>query len=195
MPVLYFPTLDRIFGVLAEDIFFHREMPSLLFASAADRLVFRCSGRNRNRYRNWFQPPYPVLDPSSGKNTRTDTVYSLDSACTGQFSGNGFRKRFPDSPGGLVSDNGSDDERHRQYSQFILRSRCHNGSQFTLCNLSCRHTGSHATHVHRSFQRNLCIHFITLVTAEMLGAKYGLGWYINWQKDMIGGPMLTSMPD
>ena len=27
--------------------------------------------------------------------------------------------------------------------------------------------------------------FITLVTAEMLGAKYGIGWYINWQKDMM----------
>ena len=30
-----------------------------------------------------------------------------------------------------------------------------------------------------------CSSFITLVTAEMLGAKYGLGWYVNWQKDMM----------
>lgn len=30
-----------------------------------------------------------------------------------------------------------------------------------------------------------CASFITLVTAEMLGAKYGLGWYINWQKEMM----------
>lgn len=30
-----------------------------------------------------------------------------------------------------------------------------------------------------------CSSFITLVTAEMLGAKYGLGWYINWQKEMM----------
>ena len=30
-----------------------------------------------------------------------------------------------------------------------------------------------------------CSSFITLVTAEMLGAKYGIGWYINWQKEMI----------
>lgn len=27
--------------------------------------------------------------------------------------------------------------------------------------------------------------FITLIIAEMLGAKYGLGWYINWQKEMM----------
>ena len=27
--------------------------------------------------------------------------------------------------------------------------------------------------------------FITLVTAEMMGAKYGIGWYVNWQKDMM----------
>jgi len=30
-----------------------------------------------------------------------------------------------------------------------------------------------------------CSSFITLVTAEMLGAKYGLGWYVNWQKEMM----------
>lgn len=33
-----------------------------------------------------------------------------------------------------------------------------------------------------------CSSFITLVTAEMLGAKYGLGWYVNWQKEMMAYP-------
>lgn len=27
--------------------------------------------------------------------------------------------------------------------------------------------------------------FITLMTAEMMGVKYGIGWYINWQKDIL----------
>ncbi|SHH54485.1 NitT/TauT family transport system permease protein [Sporobacter termitidis DSM 10068] len=27
--------------------------------------------------------------------------------------------------------------------------------------------------------------FITLMTAEMMGVKFGVGWYINWQKDML----------
>ncbi len=30
-----------------------------------------------------------------------------------------------------------------------------------------------------------CASFITLVTAEMIGAKYGIGWYVNWQKEML----------
>lgn len=30
-----------------------------------------------------------------------------------------------------------------------------------------------------------CSSFITLVTAEMIGAKYGIGWYVNWQKEML----------
>ena len=38
-----------------------------------------------------------------------------------------------------------------------------------------------------------CSSFITLVTAEMLGAKYGIGWYINWQKEMMA--YATYMPD
>lgn len=28
--------------------------------------------------------------------------------------------------------------------------------------------------------------FLTLMTAEMLGVKYGIGWYINWQREIMG---------
>lgn len=27
--------------------------------------------------------------------------------------------------------------------------------------------------------------FVTLMTAEMMGAKYGIGWYVNWEKEMM----------
>ena len=30
-----------------------------------------------------------------------------------------------------------------------------------------------------------CSAFITLMTAEMIGARYGIGWYVNWQKEMM----------
>ena len=30
-----------------------------------------------------------------------------------------------------------------------------------------------------------CSSFVTLVTAELLGANAGLGWYLNWQKSMM----------
>ncbi|KPU46182.1 bicarbonate transport system permease protein CmpB [Oxobacter pfennigii] len=30
-----------------------------------------------------------------------------------------------------------------------------------------------------------CSSFITLMTAEMLGVKFGIGWYINWQREML----------
>ncbi|GBG95793.1 ABC transporter permease [Ligilactobacillus salitolerans] len=32
----------------------------------------------------------------------------------------------------------------------------------------------------------ICSSFITLVTAEMIGVKYGIGWYINWQRQIMG---------
>ena len=31
----------------------------------------------------------------------------------------------------------------------------------------------------------VCSSFIALMTAEMFGAKYGLGWFVNWQKSMM----------
>ncbi|MDR1535382.1 MAG: ABC transporter permease subunit [Planctomycetota bacterium] len=30
-----------------------------------------------------------------------------------------------------------------------------------------------------------CSSFITLMTAEMIGVKNGIGWYINWQREML----------
>lgn len=31
----------------------------------------------------------------------------------------------------------------------------------------------------------ICSSFVALMTAEMIGAKYGIGWYVNWQKEMM----------
>lgn len=33
-----------------------------------------------------------------------------------------------------------------------------------------------------------CSSFVALMAAEMMGVKSGLGWYINWQKEMIAYP-------
>lgn len=35
------------------------------------------------------------------------------------------------------------------------------------------------------FFNGTCSSFITLMTAEMLGVKFGIGWYINWQREMM----------
>jgi NitT/TauT family transport system permease protein len=40
-------------------------------------------------------------------------------------------------------------------------------------------------HIFLGLFNGSCASFITLVTAELIGAKYGIGWYINWQKDML----------
>ena len=31
----------------------------------------------------------------------------------------------------------------------------------------------------------MCASFLTLMTAEMLGVKFGIGWYINWQREVL----------
>lgn len=31
----------------------------------------------------------------------------------------------------------------------------------------------------------VCSSFLTLMTAEMIGVKYGIGWYINWQRQVM----------
>ena len=38
------------------------------------------------------------------------------------------------------------------------------------------------------FFNGICASFLTLMTAEMLGVKYGIGWYINWQREIMSYP-------
>lgn len=38
------------------------------------------------------------------------------------------------------------------------------------------------------FFNGICASFLTLMTAEMLGVKYGIGWYINWQREIMAYP-------
>jgi len=33
-----------------------------------------------------------------------------------------------------------------------------------------------------------CSSFVALIAAEMIGSKSGIGWYINWQKEMVAYP-------
>lgn len=40
-------------------------------------------------------------------------------------------------------------------------------------------------HIFLGLFNGTCASFITLITAEMVGAKRGIGWYINWQKEML----------
>ena len=40
-------------------------------------------------------------------------------------------------------------------------------------------------HIFLGLFNGTCASFITLMTAEMIGAKYGIGWYVNWQKEMM----------
>ena len=43
-------------------------------------------------------------------------------------------------------------------------------------------------HIFLGMFSGMCASFITLVTAEMIGAKYGIGWYINLNREMLSYP-------
>ena len=119
LPVLYFPSLDRVFGVLVEDSAF---LATCLVYSA--RLLFF----------GW-----------------------LGGAVVGVLTGIGigFNKTFA------------------YWVQPLVRV------------LGPIPSTAAMPHMFLGLFNGTCSSFITLVTAEMLGAKYGIGWYINWQKEMM----------
>ena len=135
LPVLYFPSLDRVFGVLVEDSTFLAKCLAysarlLLIGWFCGALVGMLTGIAigfSKTFSYWVQPLVRVLGPIPSTAWIPIVLIAFPSAVSA--------------------------------SAFLIA-------------LAVWFNGT-------------CSSFITLVTAEMLGAKYGIGWYINWQKEMM----------
>ena len=94
----------------------------------------------------------------------------MDSAGAHRFPDCGFRQCLPDCAGCVVPD------------YFEVSSTLGAGSFYRIAKVGIP---AAMPHMFLGLFNGTCSSFITLVTAEMLGAKYGIGWYINWQKEMM----------
>ena len=117
LPVLYFPSLDRVFGILVEDSAF---LATCLAYSA--RLLFFgwlggavvgvltgiAIGFNKT-FAYWVQPL-----------ARPDPVHRVDPAGAHRFPDCGFRQCLPDCAGCVVSDYRAHQQRHRFHPQLVL---------------------------------------------------------------------------
>lgn len=98
LPVLYFPSLDRVFGVLVEDAAFLGQVPALLPCAASDRLGQRCGGRCADRHSHWLQQGRTVLDLSSGPGARPYPLHRLDPPGNDQLPHRRLRQRLSHLP-------------------------------------------------------------------------------------------------
>lgn len=184
LPVLYFPSLDRVFGVLVEDSAF---LATCLAYSA--RLLFFgwlggavvgvltgiAIGFNKT-FAYWVQPLVRVLGPIPSTAWIPLVLIAFPTAVSASAFLIALAVWFPTTvltSSGIAS---------IPNSYFEVSSTLGAGSFYRIAKVGIP---AAMPHMFLGLFNGTCSSFITLVTAEMLGAKYGIGWYINWQKEMM----------
>lgn len=184
LPVLYFPSLDRIFGVLIEDAAFigkcllysiRLQLIGWFCGAAAGILTGVAIGFNRHA-KYWVYPLVRVLGPIPSTAWIPLVLVSFPTAVSASSFLIALAVWFPTTvltSSGIAS---------IQNSYFEAAATLGASKWYTI-----RKVGIPAAmpHMFIGLFNGTTASFITLVTAEMLGAKYGIGWYINWQKDMM----------
>lgn len=184
LPVLYFPSLDRVFGVLVEDSTF---LATCLAYSARLLLIGWISGAVvgmltgigigfSKTFAYWVQPLVRVLGPIPSTAWIPLVLIAFPTAVSASAFLIALAVWFPTTvltSSGIAS---------IPNSYFEVSSTLGAGSLYRIVKVG---VPAAMPHMFLGLFNGTCSSFITLVTAEMLGAKYGIGWYVNWQKEMM----------
>lgn len=184
LPVLYFPSLDRVFGVLFEDSAFLAKCLAysarLLFigwfcGAIVGMLTGIAIGFNKT-FSYWVQPLVRVLGPIPSTAWIPIVLIAFPSAVSASAFLIALAVWFPTT---VLTSSGI---AAIPNAYFKVSSTLGAGSFYRIAKVGIP---AAMPHMFLGLFNGTCSSFITLVTAEMLGAKYGIGWYINWQKEMM----------
>ena len=184
LPVLYFPSLDRVFGVLFEDSAFLAKCLAysarLLFigwfcGAIVGMLTGIAIGFNKT-FSYWVQPLVRVLGPIPSTAWIPIVLIAFPSAVSASAFLIALAVWFPTT---VLTSSGI---AAIPNAYFEVSSTLGAGSFYRIAKVGIP---AAMPHMFLRLFNGTCSSFITLVTAEMLGAKYGIGWYINWQKEMM----------
>ena len=184
LPVLYFPSLDRVFGVLFEDSVFLAKCLAysarLLFigwfcGAIVGMLTGIAIGFNKT-FSYWVQPLVRVLGPIPSTAWIPIVLIAFPSAVSASAFLIALAVWFPTT---VLTSSGI---AAIPNAYFEVSSTLGAGSFYRIAKVGIP---AAMPHMFLGLFNGTCSSFITLVTAEMLGAKYGIGWYINWQKEMM----------
>ena len=120
LPVLYFPSLDRVFGVLVEDSAFL----ATCLAYSARLLFFGWLGGAfvgvLTGIAIGFNKTFAYRETPAHNKNRPDPVHRMDPAGAHRFPDCGFRQCLPDCAGCVVPDYRAHQQRHRFHPQLVL---------------------------------------------------------------------------
>lgn len=184
LPVLFFPSLDRVFGVFVTDrellvkcILYSLKL--LLTGYTFGAVIGFSTGILLGFSRTasyWITPLTKVIGPIPA------TAWSplILSLFTTSYSASvfliGLSVWFPIT---LMTSNGIQNVKN---SYFEVSSTLGANSFYRIFKVG---VPAAMPHIFLGVFYATVSSFVTLMTAEMVGSKYGIGWYINWQKGMM----------
>ena len=184
LPVLYFPSLNSILGVLVEDrellvkclgysgrLLFYGYLGGVLFGFTTGILI----GFNK-KVSYWLSPVIRVLGPIPSTAWIPIVLICFPTAVSASAFLIALAVWFPTT---VMTSSGIS---NIQNSYFEAGSTLGAGYFTKIFKIGIP---AAMPHMFLGLFNGTCASFITLMTAEMIGAKYGIGWYVNWQKDML----------
>lgn len=184
LPVIYFPSLDKIISVIVED----RNFLAVCLASSG-KLLFTgyffgaiagfatgIAVGFSNAAAYWVNPLIRILGPIPSTAWIPIVLISFPTT----FSASAFLIAlavwFPTT---VMTSSGI---LNVQNAYFEVSSTLGAGKYYQIFKVG---VPASMPHMFIGLFNGTCASFITLMTAEMLGVKNGIGWYINWQKEMM----------
>lgn len=184
LPTLYFPSLDRVFGTLVEDapliVKCVGYSAGILIAGVLGGAVvgfFMGTGIGFSKtLRYWMDPIIRILGPIPSTAWIPLVLVAFPSARSASAFLIGLAVWFPTV---VMTSSGISNV---QNSYFEVASTLGADRFWRVFRVG---VPAAMPHIFLGLFNGLCASFITLMTAEMIGAKYGIGWYVNWQKEMM----------
>ncbi|MDR1111890.1 MAG: ABC transporter permease subunit [Deltaproteobacteria bacterium] len=185
LPAIFFPTPDRILAVLVED--FHYLVIVCLGASAKLLLAGFFSGAlaglltgivigfsRRGAY--WLNPLIKILGPIPPTAWIPIVLVAFPSTWAGAAFLVALSVWFPTS---VMTSSGI---LNVQNAYFEVSSTLGAGRMYQVFLVGIP---AAMPLIFTGLFSGACASFLTLMTAEMVGVKNGIGWYINWQREML----------
>lgn len=183
-PVIYFPSLDKVLGVIVEE----REYLALcllssgkllftgyIFGAIAGFITGISVGFSKGAS-YWINPLIRIIGPIPATAWIPLVLISFPTT----FSASSFLIAlavwFPTT---VMTSSGV---LNVQNAYFEVSSTLGAGKYYQIFKVG---VPAAMPHMFIGLFTGTCASFITLMTAEMLGVKNGIGWYINWQKEMM----------
>ena len=178
LPMPYFPSPAGVLQSLVND-------RALLFDSTWHSLILLVGGYALgvftgldHRHLHRLVPARALLGNAGAQSRRPDSRDRLDSAGDGCFAERDLFRRGPDRARGLVSGHDADRFRHLQHARLVSRRRPHarRRPRYLIFRVAIP---AAMPNIFIGLFMGLGASFLTLIVAETVGVKSGLGWYVQ----------------